>query len=102
MAQKMNNTLCRRCGKEPAIIHPRFGVTDGEKCKAKDRAIREHTEFATISQHTRITDQRDHALGDIAQPWNEDGSINEVFVKANTREDLEDYFTKEQLDEGGF
>lgn len=98
----MSDILCRRCGKNKAIIHASFGVTDCKKCTVKDHQIREHPEFATLSQQDRITKQRDKALGDIAQPFNEDGSPNEIFVKANSREDVEQFFTKEELAENGF
>lgn len=83
-------------------MHPSFGVTDCAACKAKDHTIREHPEFGTITMQDRITKQRDKALGDIAQPFNEDGSPNETFVKANSREDVEQFFTKEELAANGY
>jgi hypothetical protein len=98
----MNDILCPRCKKEPAIMHVRFGVTDGEKCKAKDKQIREHPEFATLSMQDRITKQRDKHIGDIAQPFNEDGTPNETFVKANSKEDVEQYFSPEELAQNGY
>lgn len=97
----MTEILCPRCKKEPAVVHPTFGVTDGKKCKAKDHSIREHPEFATLSMQDRITRDRDRHLGDIAQPFNPDGSPNETFVKANSKEDVEIYFSPEELDEAG-
>lgn len=98
----MSEILCPRCKKEPAIIHASFGVTHGAKCKAKDYQIREHPEFGTLSMQDRITKQRDKDLGGIAQPFNEDGSPNETFVKANSREDVEQFFTKEELAANGY
>jgi hypothetical protein len=98
----MTKILCPRCKKEPAIIHPSFGVTDGKNCKANDIKIREHPEFATITQQDRITSQRDKALGDIAQPWNPDGTPNETFVKANSKEDVEQYFSPDELAANNF
>jgi hypothetical protein len=94
---QQNKALCPRCHKEPAIMHPSFGVTDGKKCKANDKKIKEHPEFATLSMQDRITGQRDNHLGDIAQPWTEDGKPNPVFIAANSKEDVEQQFTPEEL-----
>lgn len=92
----MSDVLCPRCLKNKAIIHPTFGVTHCKKCKEKDVKIKEHPEFATLSMQDRITGQRDRHLGDIAQPWDENGKPNPVFVKANP-DAVNDYFTEEEL-----
>lgn len=93
-----NKVLCKRCQKEPAILHPVFGVTDGKKCKEKDKKISEHPEFYTLSMQDRITGQRDRHLGDIAQPWLENGKPNPVFIAANSKEDVEQQFSPEELE----
>lgn len=77
-------------------------MTDCEECKSKDHKIREHPEFGTLTMQDRITKQRDRHLGSIAQPFNPDGTPNEIFVKANPREEVELYFTKEELAANGY
>lgn len=97
----MANQLCLRCGKNPAEHHPRYGVVNCTPCRQTDTKIKEAPRFATISEQDRITSQQDHHLGDLAQPWTEDGKPNPTFVKANSREDVLEYFSPEQLNEAG-
>ena len=89
---------CPRCKKNQAIIDPTFGVTHCLQCRKGDVKIKEAPAFATPTMADRIQSQRDHNLGDIAQPWNTDGSPNETFIKANSKEDVEQYFPKEELE----
>lgn len=83
-------------------MHPTFGATDCSSCKASDYKVRRHPDFATLTMQDRVSRQRDKHIGDTAQPFNPDGTPNELFVKSNSREDVEQYFSKEELAANGF
>lgn len=88
----------RKNCKNKAEDHPVYGIIPCKSCRRKDAAIREAPEFATITMADRVQSQRDHHLGDIAQPWDKDGKPNKTFIQANP-DAIDDYFTPEDLKE---
>jgi hypothetical protein len=95
----MQKVKCPRCGKEDAIIHVQYGILPGEKCQKEDENdhLSKAPEFATISKHNRVTEQRDRFAKDILQPF--EGKTNKPnldFAKAYP-EKAKDYYSPEQL-----
>jgi hypothetical protein len=89
----------KNCNNE-AQQHPTFGVLPCEEHMKSDsekaRNMRNAPAFASITMADRIQGQRDHNLGEIAQPWDENGQPNPTFIKANP-EAVKDYFSEEDL-----
>jgi hypothetical protein len=66
-------------------------------CRKKDVKIKEAPFFSTPTMAARIQEQRSRHEADIQQPWTPDGKPNESFIRANNKEDVEQYFSKEEL-----
>lgn len=96
----MNDPICPRCEKEPAIIDPSLGVLPGEKCQAEDAQIKpaELPEFYNMSKSNRIQEQRDKHNADTTQPYlpGKDMKPNPDFIKLYP-EMAKEYFPEEQL-----
>lgn len=89
--------LCPRCQKNPAVIHPNFGVLLCTSCSKDDENERQvqNPEFYTISKQERIQRQRDEFKGDLAQPF-ADGKPNPVFTRTYP-DKLNDFYTPEEV-----
>jgi len=91
-------TKCPRCQKEPATIHPFYGVLPGVKCQAKDAKgvrVMRGPEFYAHTKAYRIQSQRDRFAKDLLQPYEGKGPSRD-FVKAYP-DKATDYFKKDEL-----
>lgn len=89
---------CPQCNKQDAILDPKYGVMPCAKCQKSQNAtgIKQAPEFALISKHNRIIQQRDAHSKDILQPFDNKGKPSLDFVKAYPNK-RGDYFKKEDL-----
>ena len=90
---------CPKCGKEPAIKDPNYGILPCETCQLKDEQneLNKAPEFTTISKSNRIVGQRDTHGVDLIQPFMDGkGTPNHDFIQ-NYPDKLDDYYTEESL-----
>jgi ketol-acid reductoisomerase len=76
----MKRNKCLICGKEPATIHPLYGIMAGKKCLAKMRKISQPKQTAEITTES-IRDDRKKYSKDILQSFR-DGQLSKEYVEA--------------------
>lgn len=87
------------CNNE-ARQHPVFGCLPCLECQGKDPKITFHsTESIPVGRLHRIQEQRDSHAKDMLQPFSGD-KPNPEFISAYP-EQVDNYFTKQQLKESG-
>ena len=75
---------CTRCHKNEANVSKLFGVLPCDTCTAQDAKKRKVThapEFFSISQQTRVQEQRDRYEGDMLPMYTTKSEINPEFAR---------------------
>lgn len=81
----MQTPVCPRCKKEPARVHPVYGILLGWKCKEEDATKRKpakSAEFVTQTQSDRVNEQRDAYEKDMIPAYTHEGKPSEEFRRA--------------------